>query len=167
MEEILKMYFADKEGRIYSQYFRKHKEIKPRVKPNGYLKFNAYSSNGVKTVHVHRFVWTYHFGKIPEGMTINHRNFDKADNRLSNLELLSGSDNTKYSARAGRFKNNGKHAVGSGNGRSVLTEKRVKTIKRRLDRGESASALAREYEIGKTAVHDIKSEKSWKHLWER
>lgn len=32
-------------------------------------------------------------GPIPEGMEINHKNLDRADNRLENLELLSHREN--------------------------------------------------------------------------
>ena len=38
---------------------------------------------------VHRIIWTMVNGPIPEGMTIDHINLDKRDNRLSNLRLAT------------------------------------------------------------------------------
>lgn len=48
---------------------------------------------------IHRLVWIYHHGPIPDGMTINHRNEVKDDNRIENLELLTSRDNQLYSTQ--------------------------------------------------------------------
>lgn len=37
----------------------------------------------------HRVIWTMVNGQIPEGMTIDHANLDKRDNRISNLRLAT------------------------------------------------------------------------------
>ena len=36
---------------------------------------------------LHRVVWIYHNGEIPEGMEIDHINQDRLDNRIENLRL--------------------------------------------------------------------------------
>ena len=46
-----------------------------------------------KTRYIHRLVWEKFVGQIPEGFEIDHKNNQKDDNRLSNLQLLSRSDN--------------------------------------------------------------------------
>ena len=38
---------------------------------------------------LHRAIWTYHNGPIPEGHVVHHSNGNTRDNRLSNLELLT------------------------------------------------------------------------------
>lgn len=48
---------------------------------------------------VHRVVYTTFCGKIPQGLEVNHKNGNKADNRLENLELLTKSENIKHSYR--------------------------------------------------------------------
>jgi hypothetical protein len=42
-----------------------------------------------KTLSVHRCVWAAFNGPIPEGHEINHKNKQKLDNSLENLECLS------------------------------------------------------------------------------
>ena len=37
---------------------------------------------------MHRFVWTYINGPIPEGYVIHHKDGNKLNNDISNLELL-------------------------------------------------------------------------------
>lgn len=37
----------------------------------------------------HCLVWEAHHGKIPEGMQIHHKDFDKTNNNIENLQLVS------------------------------------------------------------------------------
>lgn len=41
---------------------------------------------------LHRAIWLAHVGPIPMGWHVHHRNEDRADNRLENLEALSPAD---------------------------------------------------------------------------
>ena len=45
-----------------------------------------------KNTHVHRLEWIKHFGAIPDGFVIHHKNEDETDWNISNLELLSRKD---------------------------------------------------------------------------
>lgn len=56
------------------------------------------------TAFQHRVIWEAFVGPIPEGYQINHKDFDKANNRLSNLELLTPQQNTQHALQAGRKK---------------------------------------------------------------
>lgn len=49
----------------------------------------------------HRLVWEAVHGPIPDGLQINHINGIKSDNRISNLEVVSASENAKHSYRTG------------------------------------------------------------------
>lgn len=62
-------------------------------KGNRYYK-RTKSVNGTKsTVFLHREVWEYHNGKIPEGMMIDHIDRDKSNNSISNLRLVNAKEN--------------------------------------------------------------------------
>lgn len=43
---------------------------------------------------LHRQVWVDNNGKIPDGLTVDHINNDKTDNRIENLQLLTRSENS-------------------------------------------------------------------------
>lgn len=43
----------------------------------------------------HQWVWMNHFGDIPEGYHIHHKDHDKSNNDIENLEMLSPSDHLK------------------------------------------------------------------------
>ena len=44
---------------------------------------------------MHRYVWEFYNGKIPDGYDIHHLNEKKHDNRIENLECLPKSEHTK------------------------------------------------------------------------
>jgi hypothetical protein len=48
-------------------------------------------------------VWETFVGKIPKGMVVHHKNHDKRDARLSNLELTTRPLNAIAAYEAGRF----------------------------------------------------------------
>ncbi len=57
----------------------------------GYMRIGI---NGKKWL-MHRLVWETRVGKIPEGFFIHHKDGNKLNNKISNLELLSPKAHTK------------------------------------------------------------------------
>lgn len=49
--------------------------------------------------YVHRLVAELFIGPCPEGLQVNHKNGDKADNRVENLEYVTRSQNIQHSYR--------------------------------------------------------------------
>lgn len=84
-------YYGDKEGNIYNELGY---QLNPYKHSDGYLQFKAYYGNGLTVPHyVHRFIYEWFNGPIPEGYQINHINEFKTDNRLENLELVTQKEN--------------------------------------------------------------------------
>jgi len=48
-----------------------------------------------KLGYLHRWVWEQKYGKIKNGFIINHKNGNRADNRLANLEAIPVSEHTQ------------------------------------------------------------------------
>lgn len=61
-------------------------------KSNGYL--NIWYQG--KHIGIHRFIWEAVYGKIPDGLHINHIDLDRANNCIDNLELVSHSQNQQW-----------------------------------------------------------------------
>jgi sugar lactone lactonase YvrE len=48
----------------------------------------GYYLNSTIRKRLHRYVWEFYNGKIPEGYQIHHKDKDKSNNDISNLELM-------------------------------------------------------------------------------
>lgn len=48
-----------------------------------------------KSQHIHRLEWIKHFGKIPKGYIVHHKDENKMNWSIENLELLSRSSHIK------------------------------------------------------------------------
>jgi len=49
----------------------------------------GYFQNKPTSEYLHRAVWVYHNGEIPKGFEIHHKDHNKANNRIDNLEALT------------------------------------------------------------------------------
>lgn len=67
--------------------------IKQWEDKDGYLKYHLTQPLGTYNVFVHRVVWRYFKGDIPEGLTIDHIDGNMQNNQINNLQLLSPEDN--------------------------------------------------------------------------
>ncbi len=67
--------------------------------------FTFYKNNHgrwVGSIGMHRMVWTYFNGAIPDGYEIHHRDFDKENNDIANLELVTKDAHQKIHAESER-----------------------------------------------------------------
>lgn len=111
-----------------------------RYKPNGQIvkekiKVQSDNGNGYKTislwkngagvaVYVHRLVASTFISDIPKGMDINHINGIKEDNNLSNLEIVTRSENIRHAFKTELRKSPlGKHCSRSKSGYSNISIK--------------------------------------------
>ena len=63
------------------------------IKEHGY-----YRATEGDREYLHRAVWRSFSGPIPDGMEIHHRDHDKTNNDISNLQMLSKADHTRLHA---------------------------------------------------------------------
>ena len=87
-------YEVDEQGNVY---LLRGKGIKKfATDKGGYNFYNFHITKHVKVnVRAHHVVWRAFNGPIPLGMTIDHKNDVRNDNRLDNLQLLSLGDNVR------------------------------------------------------------------------
>ena len=92
-----KYYLASRCGQILSLKRNKKRILKLRQKSNGYLGFQLFENNTYKDYSVHRYIYEVFKGEIPEGMHIDHWDFNKKNNSIKNLQLLSPKENIQKS----------------------------------------------------------------------
>ncbi len=134
-----------------------------RTNTDGYvqIKFrDAQNWRAERAVLAHRVIWEYLHGDLTEGLTINHLNGVKTDNRMVNLEAVSMAENVQHAYRTGL--NTPNRGVDAPNAR--LTEAQVLEIYRRAWTGEHQSHLGIEFGISREVISNIKQGWSWTHV---
>lgn len=109
---------------------------------------------------VHRLVMLVFEGACPDGYEVNHKNGDKKDNRLSNLEYLTPSQNIKHS-----FDALGRQPVrGEQHYQSKFTEQQVLEMRELRQQGWLIREIADKYQGNFGTISHIIQRKTWKHI---
>ena len=144
-------------GRLYS--FRRKKIMKPNKTKKGYLRTSLTINGLTKSLLVHRIVATAFISNTEEKSDVNHINGIKDDNKVSNLEWCSSSENSIHAINLG-LKTMRK---GEYHGRSKLTEKDVLEI-RRIGKTMTQKEIAKKFGIVHSQVGFILRRIQWKHI---
>lgn len=156
-EEYSNHYYVTPDGEVYSV-----RKLKPRPGNGGYLRVMLYnrSTKKGKDFSIHRLV-AEGFIPNPENLPeVNHKNSDRSDNRVENLEWCTKSYNIQHAYRKGK-----KSIKGVLNGRSTLTEVQVKEIRAIYEDGEmSYIQIAERFHSKKSTISNIIKRNTWKHI---
>lgn len=145
-----KLYFITEGGQVYAD----GTEIKQALNNSGYL----VASLGGSKQYTHRLVAQVFISKPDDKEHVNHKDSDRTNNHVDNLEWCSRSENMSHA----RAKGNWKIIPSQDNGNAKLTLDKAREIFRRLKSGESGVALAREFGVAHGRIYDIKHGRSWR-----
>ena len=97
------LYEVSDTGLVRSLKFGKTRILKPRKRRDGYLSVMLCKDSKYKIMFVHRLVASA-FIPNPQNLdTVNHKNEDKHNNNISNLEWMTLADNQNYGTRNKRI----------------------------------------------------------------
>lgn len=134
-----------------------------RMNSCGYIQIKFRDAQDYHLEHAalaHRVIWEYVHGELADGLTINHLNGVKTDNRMANLEAVTQQENNLHAWRTGL--NVARRGEDASNSR--LTESQVQEIYRRAWAGEFQSTIAADYGVGREIVSNIKRGHAWIHV---
>jgi len=132
--------------------------LSPAYGHKGYQHVGLYFDGKAHTMTVHRVVTLVFLGKRLDGYEVNHKNGIRDDNRLSNLEYLTKSQNNQLSYDSGR-----RVVRGTRNANCKHTKEQIVEICERLEKGDykTQAALGRELGIPKHTVNTIAKRRQW------
>lgn len=122
----------------------------------GYLKVEFSKDGKRKNILCHRAVCAA-FHENPQNLPqVNHKDGDKTNNSVDNLEWCSKSHNRLHAFATGLTS-----AKGSKNSQAILTVDRVLKIR---ESNERVKDLARQHGVSPATICDIKNRRSWAHI---
>lgn len=124
----------------------------------GYLRIGFTVNSRKVHAMVHRIVWIAAYG-APDDQSaeVNNKSGIKTDNRICNLELLSGSGNIAHAMTAGLLR----PVRGEAHGHARLTAAQIDEIKRRSAVGEKSRVLATEFSVTQNHIRNIVTGRRW------
>ena len=153
-------------GYIISNYgeiksFRyENRDIGTRINAHGYETV-VFSKKNIKFYFkVHRLVLMA-FDRMPNhNEQCNHKDGNKLNNHINNLEWVTSSQNHKHRCRVLYPGCN----QGSKHSQSKITENDVLEIRKRINEGEKYRYIAIDFNVSESTICDIKRKKTWGHI---
>jgi hypothetical protein len=107
---------------------------------------------------VHRLVAETHIGPCPTGCVVNHKDGDKLNNFVTNLEYVTQKQNIRHAMDAGRW-----NQIGETHSQAKLSEKEVLEIRAAKGGRGLGNKLAKKYDVSKHTISLIRLNKIWQN----
>lgn len=153
-------YFASTTGKIKSTKQGRCLILRPCTDRKGYLQVCLYGKSKPKVVRVHKVIaWTFLNNLKYTELQVNHIDGIKSNNALTNLELVTPSENLKHCFRIGNRTHKGENHP-----YCKLSLEAVKEIRRlRKMTKLTYREIGERYGVGKTHIHQIITRKIWNY----
>lgn len=134
------------------------------LKPKGRKYSRLILSNGPlrHTVLVHRLVVFAFLGEPPPAHEVNHKDGNKFNNRLVNLEYVTHPENHRHAVATGLHTYDS--IQGERNVNAKLTDEKVRLIRQRLRDGVGVNAIGREVGMPYQRIQEIRDGIGWAHI---
>ncbi len=138
------------------------KILKPTRTKNGYYIVRLWKNAQPYPRYVHRVVAEAFLTASPHARDVNHKDGNKANNRVENLEFVTRAENNLHAYRVlGK-----KAAVKTGEAHpgSKLTRAAVQAIRAEYPTVKSYAALAKKYSVDWTTIKSVILFRTWKGI---
>lgn len=148
-------------GRVYSLPRKRVRGGLLKCTPDsgGYPIVNIYYKEKRMPVRVHRLV-AISFISNPDNLPqVNHKNGNRGDNRVENLEWITNAGNARHAFDTGLNRN-----FGENNYASKLTENDIRTIRKMGECGFVHQLIADNFKVDRKTISDILHGLTWKNV---
>jgi len=128
---------------------------------SGYIQVDLSKGDRVRhPFRIHVLVAAAFLGDCPDRHQVNHKNWNKTDNRLDNLEYLTSQGNTLHSRPRRRGQ------CGTRIGSAKLKESDIPVIKSLRAQGFTYKMIGDRFLVSESAIGHIVLGRHWKHVRE-
>lgn len=143
-------------GRIYSEFINRF--ITPTFDSKKYLQITLVNDLGErKTIKLHRLVASAFLPNLDEKREINHKDFDKTNNSVENLEWCNRNYNVQYNFNHRDYTEQIEKV-------SHLSREQVMVIPELIDKGFSIKLIAKLFHVGHITIRNIIAKRTWRTL---
>ncbi len=136
--------------------------LAPKQDDHGYIRVTLHVNGRGREIRIHRLVMIAFVGDCPPGKEVNHKNGDKTDNRLKNLEYVTLQENMNH---AWYVLGNRNIVKGEKSPNAKLTDNDVREIRRLFATGHYTKvALGKTYGVTHKTIERIVNRRLWKHI---
>lgn len=168
--ENFKNYQVSNLGNVRSldrvEFFGCHTRIRkgtlftPQVNRDGYLKVGIRQNGKYVLKSIHRLVAEAFLPNENNLPQVNHKNGNKQDNTVSNLEWISAKDNCIHAIKTNLYQT----ARGESSNRSHLTESDIIKIREIYQSIKNYCEVARIFKISEATARAIIKRETWRHI---
>jgi hypothetical protein len=159
-------YFINEKGEVWSTF--KHRVLTQHLDSSKNYLQSLLMVPGRKTGiprSIHKLMAITWLGKPPGEIgskrgqyCINHKDGNKLNNHVDNLEWMTSEENLRHA-----WENGLNTQIGNTSTLSVLTSEEVRSIRIRLINGEKPGHIAKERGVGKNCIEKLRMYANWKH----
>lgn len=150
-------YDVNEQGQVVNT--RTGRILKPEIIWDGYERVTLSQNNRLKRFRVHRLVAEAFIPNLNNLPMVNHKDGDKRNNHVSNLEWVDCQQNTKHA-----FDNNLRKS-GEEHYEARLTKEIVEKVCELIELGLPRGRILKQLpEVNRTQFDDIRRRRSWKRV---
>jgi hypothetical protein len=134
--------------------------LRANPQTNGYMRVTLFVEGKQLTRLVHRLIAHAFLGAPAPRQQVNHKNGDKANNTVANLEWATPRENRLHAFRVL------KHQLpkGEAHANSKLNDQKVREIREHRRRGVPTKLLCKRYGVSESVLVKAATGKTWKHV---
>ncbi len=131
-------------------------------KSKGYVSVVLYKNGKNKNIDIHRLIAITFIPNPNDKPEVNHKDFIKTNNRVSNLEWTTSEENIKHAVENGLITSR----KGENNNFSKLKEKDVLIIRDVLKKNPKINkqVIINLFSVSKSTINQIRSRRIWSHI---
>ena len=148
-------YAVSNTGRVFSMKVGRILELKPNITKSGYARLRLYQNGSSKSLFSHRIVLSAFTGDEKD-LFVNHRDGNKLNNHIENLEWCTHSENMKHAFDTGLAKSCEK--------RVRLKKYQVLEIMKLRDCGDSINCISVKLNLPRGTIMNVVSGRRWSYL---
>lgn len=144
------LYGVNPVGEVFG--YVKNRYLTPTIDRSGYLRLRLSKNNKKFSKYVHRLVASAYIPNPDNKPFINHKNGNKVDNRISNLEWCSQKENVRHAWANGLAKSR----YGENHHNAILTDRQIIDIRSLLQDGLPQTEIAKRFNCSQSLISQIK-----------